>query len=171
MSLKIPARSRLAFLSPEITPINPQTAHPAVLIVDDDPDILAVLQDLIEHEGFRVTGVSTCASASRQVETVDFTLVLLDIGLPDGDGLAVLETIQAIAPWLPVMFSPPSHHGTTARNLCPKAHSHASPNHIIAMSSVQSRTAPLWQAAHPRLSITSGMLKNGGVTDVIPERN
>ncbi len=103
MSLKIPARSRPAFLSPEMTPMNPQTAHPAVLIVDDDPDILTALQDLIEHEGFRVTGVSTCASASRQVETVDFAVVLLDIGLPDGDGLAVLDTIQAIAPSLPVI--------------------------------------------------------------------
>ncbi len=83
--------------------MNLQTARPTILIVDDDPDILTALHDLIEHEGFRVTGVSTCCDALAQVKTVDFAAVLLDIGLPDGDGLAVLETIQTIAPSLPVI--------------------------------------------------------------------
>jgi len=83
--------------------MNLQTAHPAILIVDDDPDILTALHDLIEHDGFRVTGVSTCRDALAQVKTLDFAAVLLDIELPDGDGLAVLETIQTIAPSLPVI--------------------------------------------------------------------
>ena len=83
--------------------MNLQTPHPAILIVDDDPDILTALYDLIEYDGFRVTGVSTCRDALAQAKTVDFAAVLLDIGLPDGDGLAVLETIQAIAPSLPVI--------------------------------------------------------------------
>ena len=84
--------------------MNRPTAHPAVLIVDDDPDILTALHDLIEYDGFRVTDVSTCRDALAQVKAVDFAAVLLDIGLPDGDGLAVLETIQAIAPSLPVII-------------------------------------------------------------------
>ena len=103
MSHKFPAPSRPAFLSSEETPMNLQATHPAVLIVDDDPDILTALHDLLEHDGFRVTGVSTCRDALAQVKTVDFAAVLLDIGLPDGDGLAVLETVQAIAPVLPVI--------------------------------------------------------------------
>jgi len=102
-SLKFQAPSRLTFLSPEEAPMNLQTPHQAVLIVDDDPDILTALQDFIEHEGFRVTGVSTCRDALAQVRTVHFAAVLLDIGLPDGDGLAILETIQAITPSLPVI--------------------------------------------------------------------
>ena len=84
--------------------MNLQTARPAILIVDDDPDILTALHDLLEHDGFRVTGVSTCRDALAQVKAVDFAVVLLDIGLPDGDGLAVLQTIQAIAPSLPVII-------------------------------------------------------------------
>ena len=103
MALKFPAPSRPAFLSTEETPMNLPTAHPAVLIVDDDSDILTALHDLIEHDGFRVTGASTCREALAQVETADFAAVLLDVGLPDGDGLAILETIQAITPSLPVI--------------------------------------------------------------------
>ncbi|MDP1946577.1 MAG: response regulator [Nitrospirota bacterium] len=83
--------------------MNSQTNLQAVLIVDDDLDILTALHDLLEHEGFVVTAVSTCRDALTQVRTVEFSAVLLDIGLPDGDGLAVLETIQAIAPSLPVI--------------------------------------------------------------------
>ncbi len=117
MSLKFPVPSCPAFLSPEETPMNLQTVHLAVLIVDDDPDILTALHDLIEHDGFRVTGVSTCRDALAQVKIVDFAAVLLDIGLPDGDGLAVLETIQAIAPSLPVIvltaFTSQDYHART----------------------------------------------------------
>lgn len=87
----------------ETQQMNSQTTLQAVLIVDDDPDILTALHDLLEHEGFLVTAVSTCRDALTQVRTANFAAVLLDIGLPDGDGLAVLETIQAIAPSLPVI--------------------------------------------------------------------
>ncbi len=83
--------------------MNCQTVLPAILIVDDDPDILTALHDLLEYDGFLVTEVSTCRDALEQVRTVDFSAVLLDIGLPDGDGLAVLEIIQTIAPSLPVI--------------------------------------------------------------------
>ncbi len=84
--------------------MNIQTGRPAILLVDDDPDILTALRDLLEHDGFLVTGVSTCRDALAQVKTVEFAAALLDIGLPDGDGLSVLETIQTLAPSLPVII-------------------------------------------------------------------
>jgi len=83
--------------------MNRQTVIPAILIVDDDPDILTALHDLLEYDGFLVTEVSTCRDALEQVSTVEFSAVLLDIGLPDGDGLNVLEIIQTSAPSLPVI--------------------------------------------------------------------
>lgn len=83
--------------------MNCQTVIPAILIVDDDPDILTALHDLLEYDGFLVTEVSTCRDALEQVSTVEFSAVLLDIGLPDGDGLTVLEIIQTSAPSLPVI--------------------------------------------------------------------
>lgn len=75
----------------------------SILIVDDDPDILTALHDLLEHDGFLVTEVATCRDALEQVTTADFVAVLLDIGLPDGDGLTLLEIIQRVAPSLPVI--------------------------------------------------------------------
>lgn len=83
--------------------MNRQTVIPAILIVDDDPDILTALHDLLEYDGFLVTEVSTGRDALEQVRTVEFSAVLLDIGLPDGDGLTVLEIIQTSAPSLPVI--------------------------------------------------------------------
>ena len=83
--------------------MNCQTVIPAILIVDDDPDILTALHDLLEYDGFLVTEVSTCRDALEQVRTVEFSAVLLDIGLPDGDGLTVLEIIQTSTPSLPVI--------------------------------------------------------------------
>jgi DNA-binding response OmpR family regulator len=103
ISLNRSAPSQPAILPSEETPINLRTAHPAILIVDDDPDILTALHDLVEHDGFRVTEVSTCRDALEQVRAVKFAAVLLDIGLPDGDGLAVLTIIQTVAPSLPVI--------------------------------------------------------------------
>jgi DNA-binding response OmpR family regulator len=87
----------------ETRQMNSQTTLQAVLIVDDDVDILTALHDLLEHDGFLVTAVSTCRDALTEVRTANFAAVLLDIGLPDGDGLAILETIQAVTPTLPVI--------------------------------------------------------------------
>ena len=103
MPLELPTQILPTARSLEERQMNRQTLLPTILIVDDDPDILTALHDLLEHDGFRATGVSTCRDALAQVKTVDFAAVLLDIGLPDGDGLAVLEAIQTIAPSLPVI--------------------------------------------------------------------
>lgn len=74
-----------------------------ILVVDDDPDILTALADLFDHEGHDVTTVSTCAEALSQVNAHHFAAMLLDIGLPDGDGLSLLDRIQTVAPSLPVI--------------------------------------------------------------------
>ena len=84
--------------------MNIQTGRPAILLVDDDPDISTALHDLLEHDGFLVTAVSTCYDVLAQVKIAKFAAVLLDIGLPDGDGLSVLETLQTLVPSLPVII-------------------------------------------------------------------
>ncbi len=117
--------------------MNIPTGRPAVLLVDDDPDILTALHDLLEHDGFFVTGVLTCRGALSQIKIAQFAAVLLDIGLPDGDGISALETIQNLAPSLPVIILTAFTSRTTGQNPCPEARSPTSPHPIIAMSYVQ----------------------------------
>ena len=68
-----------------------------VLVVDDEPEIRAVLRAYLEHDGFVVAEAGTGAEALRRTLATDGSapdVVLLDIGLPDLDGLEVLRTIR-----------------------------------------------------------------------------
>jgi DNA-binding response OmpR family regulator len=67
-----------------------------VLVVDDEARIRAVLRAYLEAEGFVVSEAATGrdALASATDPTRPPTLVLLDVGLPDLDGLEVLRTIR-----------------------------------------------------------------------------
>ncbi len=76
----------------------------SVLVVEDDPDISMSLQDLLEFEGFQVTCVPTCQQAYSSIEQHVYDAVLLDLGLPDGDGLSVLEKVQTSHPSLAVII-------------------------------------------------------------------
>lgn len=75
----------------------------SVLVVDDDPDILTALQDLLEFEGFHVDCAHTCQEALHSIEHHYYNAVLLDLGLPDGDGQSVLARLQQSDPSLPVI--------------------------------------------------------------------
>lgn len=81
-----------------------QHDNPAILVVDDDPDILAALLDLLEHEGYQVTCASTCGDALTEATTSPYNAVLLDVGLPDGDGFSVLDILRERNPSLPVII-------------------------------------------------------------------
>ena len=82
---------------------NALSPHPAVLIVDDDPDIAATLTDLLEHDGYQVQSVRTGGEAIARVAERSFAAVLLDLGLPDCDGAEVLAAILSMVPTLPVI--------------------------------------------------------------------
>lgn len=79
--------------------------HPfAILVVDDDPDLCMALTDFLEVQGHRVDAVGTGAEAVERVTIHHFDAVLLDIGLPDIDGLTVLRTLIKLKPHLPVII-------------------------------------------------------------------
>ena len=70
-------------------------SSPSLLIVDDDPDIRHALQDLLEHEGYLVQSVSTGQEALARVTQQHFHAMILDVGLPDQDGLSLLPVVKA----------------------------------------------------------------------------
>jgi DNA-binding response OmpR family regulator len=63
-----------------------------VLVVEDEQDIREALRRYLERAGLSVLTASTGAEALRLIETIRPDLLLLDLGLPDIDGMDVLET-------------------------------------------------------------------------------
>jgi DNA-binding response OmpR family regulator len=66
-----------------------------VLLVEDSPMINGALKMLLEAGGFDVTLATTAAEAASWSERDRADVMLLDIGLPDGDGLTVIEALDA----------------------------------------------------------------------------
>ncbi|HEX9757495.1 MAG TPA: sigma-54 dependent transcriptional regulator [Nitrospiria bacterium] len=62
-----------------------------ILIVDDDPDIRLTLRDRLVGQGYRVFEANSCAEMRELFNHHEFDLVLLDLQLPDGDGLKMLD--------------------------------------------------------------------------------
>ncbi len=75
----------------------------SILIVDDEPDICLALQDLLRHAGYTVRSVMTGREALHEAEQSLFGAVILDLGLPDLSGFAVLRGLEELDPLLPVI--------------------------------------------------------------------
>ena len=67
-----------------------------VLIVDDEAEIRASLESILREEGYAVTTSGTATEALELLRDVEYAIVLLDIWLPDGDGLNVLSELRAM---------------------------------------------------------------------------
>jgi two-component system nitrogen regulation response regulator NtrX len=67
-----------------------------LLIVDDEAEIRASLEEILREEGYVVTSTATAAEALELLRDAAYDVVLLDIWLPDRDGLEVLKEIRAL---------------------------------------------------------------------------
>jgi two-component system, NtrC family, nitrogen regulation response regulator NtrX len=65
-----------------------------VLVVDDEADIRESLEEILREEGYGVGSAATAAEAKVLLEDAPYDVVLLDIWLPDRDGLDVLQEIH-----------------------------------------------------------------------------
>jgi DNA-binding response OmpR family regulator len=65
-----------------------------ILIVEDNPRITAFLETGLQAHGFTTTVVKTGQEAIRMVQGSEFDLMILDLGLPDRDGLEVLTQVR-----------------------------------------------------------------------------
>ena len=69
-----------------------------VLVVDDERLARLHLSDLLEHRGFQVEEAESGPIAIEKVDRTAYELVLLDMVMPEMDGLAVLDRILALRP-------------------------------------------------------------------------
>ncbi len=81
-----------------------------VLIVDDEKNIVASLQDILSDEGYEVGSSMDGLDALEKIQTDPPDLVLLDIWIPGMDGIEVLKTIKTYYPEMAVLIM--SGHGT-----------------------------------------------------------
>src|SRR5215204_1694813 len=76
---------------------------PRVLVVEDHEVTLDALTLLFEKEGFVVDGAGTVAEASDHFNSEAPSVALIDIGLPDGNGIQLLDRLKAKHPKVPVI--------------------------------------------------------------------
>jgi len=70
-----------------------------ILVIEDEPAIRNVLRVLLEAEGYRFIEADTAMRAEIEARSHKPDLLLVDLGLPDGDGLKVIRKVRA---WSPV---------------------------------------------------------------------
>ncbi len=66
-----------------------------VLVIDDEPAIQRAVETNLRRHGFRIEVVDTGAAALEAIDRLAPDVVLLDLGLPDMDGLDVIRAIRA----------------------------------------------------------------------------
>ncbi|HSC71434.1 MAG TPA: response regulator, partial [Candidatus Methylomirabilis sp.] len=71
---------------------------PTVLIVDDQPTIRKSLRHLLERKGYRACEAESGTAAMQTAQVEEPEVILLDLRLPDGDGIEVLERLKGVCP-------------------------------------------------------------------------
>lgn len=71
-----------------------QTDQKTILLIDDDPDLTLGLAVRLRSHGYNVTAAPDAITGFARAKKEAPDLVLLDLGLPGGDGLTVLERMR-----------------------------------------------------------------------------
>jgi two-component system, OmpR family, catabolic regulation response regulator CreB len=74
-----------------------------ILLVEDEPSIAEVLVHLLKNEGFLPTMVETISDARVSIRKVDFAAIILDVELPDGNGIDFCREIRKTSK-TPILF-------------------------------------------------------------------
>src|SRR3954470_11102406 len=75
-----------------------------VLIADDDASIRALLKDMLSDEGYQTIEVKSGADVLRAVPKVEPNLIMLDVRMPDMDGIEVLRRLSSQGHKIPVLM-------------------------------------------------------------------
>jgi two-component system, OmpR family, response regulator ChvI len=84
-----------------------QTSHPTVMLVDDEPDILAIFKTYLTSEGYKVEAFSDSYMALQSFarsEPRHYDLLVLDIRMPTINGLQLYQRLKAVDPYVKVIF-------------------------------------------------------------------
>lgn len=78
--------------------MEPATAKAHILVVDDEPNVLATVQAILRQEGYEVDAATGGAEALAAIQSHHYDLVLTDLKMPGIDGLGVLAEVRKRSP-------------------------------------------------------------------------
>lgn len=76
---------------------------PRILIVDDEPTVRVFFEQMLSEDGYYVLAVGTVRQALRAIADRPFELALVDLSLPDGDGLELVRQMRVELPYLKIL--------------------------------------------------------------------
>jgi len=75
-----------------------------LLVIEDEDRLSGILKSKLGDVGFAVDIAGSAADAGAALELINYDAAVLDLGLPDGDGLAVLAAARRIGKALPILI-------------------------------------------------------------------
>ena len=76
---------------------------PHILVVDDELTVRTFFDRILSEDGYSVDAVGTASQALRALCDRTFDVALVDLSLPDGDGLELVRQMRAVAPYLSIL--------------------------------------------------------------------
>lgn len=74
-----------------------------ILVTDDDPTIVLIARRLLEEDGFVVDVAETSSAAQKLATARDYDGMVLDLALPDGNGIGLIEVLRKSGKHTPVL--------------------------------------------------------------------
>jgi CheY-like chemotaxis protein len=74
-----------------------------ILLIDDDAVVRSAVKSMLEHAGFEIVEVESGLSAIQAVQTDRFDLAIVDIFMPEMDGLETIKALKERAPALRIL--------------------------------------------------------------------
>ncbi|HSN31001.1 MAG TPA: response regulator [Kofleriaceae bacterium] len=140
--LALAPRTRTGEVEPLARPASPPGR---IAVIDDNDDARELLSDLLRANGYEVLTATTAATGRDLIRTHRPSVAIVDLGLPDTDGITLVEQLRAQCPDLETRLIALTGYGTTAdRERTRRAGFHA---HLVKPSPVSAILACIAGAA------------------------
>jgi DNA-binding NtrC family response regulator len=81
-----------------------QAHEQSILVVDDEPDVLQICSRALSNAGYQVFAASNAERARYYIDSEHLDLVILDIHMPDEDGISLLKYVHNERPAISTML-------------------------------------------------------------------
>jgi DNA-binding response OmpR family regulator len=131
-----------------------------LLVVEDEERVASFLVKGLRANGYGVEWVSTGRDALRRAVDADVSLVILDLGLPDLDGLEVLESLRKRGATVPVLVL--SARGRVNDRV--KGLDLGADDYLAKPFAFEELLARIRANLRPRADVSAGVLRAGGIS-------